>query len=164
MKIETRLDFKSYLKLMYTLAYRRPIVIFIFIFLLVVLVMTIFIFSDINFLFGETYYMPLILASYFIVILPISIYYNTRKIFSTYGLLKEKIIYEFTDEKICHTGETFHSEMDWTKIYKIEEMKHWILIYQSRQHANFISKESFGENLMEFRNLVRSKKIKAKLK
>jgi len=164
MKIETRLEFKSYLKLMYTLTYRKPIFIFIIIYLLVVVLLNIFIFSDINFLLGDTYYIPLFIAFYFIVLLPISIYFNSRKIYSTNGLLKEKIIYEFTDEKISHTGETFYTEMDWTKIYKIVEMKQWILIYQSKVHVNIISIESFGDNLMEFRNLVRSKKIKAKLR
>jgi len=164
MKIETRLDFKSYIKLMFSLTYKKPIMIFIIIYLLVVLVMAIFIFSDLKFLFGETYDIPLFLAFYIIIALPILIYFNARKNFSTNGLIKEKIIYEFTDDKICHTGETFYSEKDWTKVYKIVEMKHWILIYQSRQIANLIPKESFGDNLMEFRNLVRSKKIKAKLK
>lgn len=54
--------------------------------------------------------------------------------------------------------------MDWTKIYKILELKNWILIYQNRQIANLIPKEYFGDNLHEFKELVKRKGIKAKLK
>lgn len=164
MKIETQLDFKSYLKLMYTLTYRKPIMIVITVFSFVLLLLAILYFLGLNFLFDETPFFPLFLGFFIIVVLPTSIYFNARKNFTTHGLIKEKIIYEFTDEKITQNGETFHSEMEWTKIYKVVEMKNWILIYHNRQIANTIPKESFGENLMEFKNLVRSKKIKAKLK
>ena len=61
-------------------------------------------------------------------------------------------------------GETFTSEMDWSKIHKILELKDWVLIYQSNSTANIIKKEYFGEKIEEFRALVRNKGIKAKLK
>lgn len=134
------------------------------IFSFIMFLLAILYFLGVDFLFAEKPFFPLFFGFVIIVVIPLSIYFNARKNFSTHGLIKEKIIYEFTDDKICHTGETFHYEMDWTKIYKIVEMKNWILIFQNRQIANTIPKESFGENLMEFRNLVKSKNIKAKLK
>lgn len=72
--------------------------------------------------------------------------------------------YEFTSEKIKITGETFNSELDWGKTYEIKELKDWILIYQNRQVANVLPKESFGENIKDFRILVKSKNLNAKLK
>jgi len=164
MKIETRLDFKSYVKLMYVLSYRKRSMIYITIIGLGAFFLPILYFLGVNIPFEKSPLLALVFGFVIIVVMPIAIYFNARKTFSTHGLIKERIIYEITDDKICQTGETFHSEMDWTKIYKIVEMKNWILIYHNRQIANTIPKESFGENLMEFRNLVRSKKIKAKLK
>jgi hypothetical protein len=38
------------------------------------------------------------------------------------------------------TGETFNTEMKWDKTYKIEELKNWFLIYQSKKTANIIPK------------------------
>ena len=164
MKLETKLDFISYLQLMFIITYRKPIILVITIINIATLIMVIFYISGFRFLFDGIPFSQLILCFFIVVVLPVSIYFNARKTFSTHGLIKEKIIYEITEDKICQTGETFHSEMEWTKIYKVVEMKHWILIYHNRQIANLIPKESFGENLMEFRNIIRSKKIKAKLK
>jgi hypothetical protein len=62
------------------------------------------------------------------------------------------------------TGETFSSEMDWSKIYKVLELKNWILIYQSKLIANAIPKESFDDNLESFKEIVRNKNIKVKFK
>jgi hypothetical protein len=61
---------------------------------------------------------------------------------------------------IC-TGETFKSEMSWTKLYRVQELRNWILIYQSKTAANIIPKESFGEILSEFKRLVVESNVKS---
>jgi len=62
------------------------------------------------------------------------------------------------------TGESFTSQLNWEKTYKVAELNHWILIYQNRQVANVIPKESFKDQLTEFRALIKSKNINQKLK
>lgn len=76
----------------------------------------------------------------------------------------EKISYEITEKYIRIKGESFNSAMDWTKIFKILELKNWILIYQNEQAATIIPKVAFGEKISEFRNMVKSKKINSELK
>ena len=149
---------------MYTLTYRKPITI-----LLTIIGLTMFFGSILYFLGfkipvdGPPYF-QIIFGFTIIAIMPFSIYIGGKKNFSSNARLQEKISYEFTDEKIKQIGETFNSDMDWTKIYKILELKDWILIYQNRQIANIIHKESFGDNLNEFKDLVKSKGVRAKLR
>lgn len=164
MIIETKLDFKRYLKLMYTLAYRRPIMIYLTIIGLAMFLLSIFHFSGIIVPFDSPPYFQILFGFWIIALLPVSVYWSGKKNFSSNGRLQEKIIYEFTDEKIKITGETFSSEMDWAKTHKIIELKNWIIIHQNRQTANILPKESFGEKISDFRLLVKSKNIKAKLK
>ena len=164
MIIETKLDFKSYLKLMYSLTYRKPIMIFITIVGLIMFLSSIFYFLDFNVPVDSPPYFQIVFGFFIIAFLPFSIYWSGKKNFSSHSRLQERIIYEFTDEKIKITGETFSSELDWTKTYKITELKDWILIYQNRQIANILMKESFAEKISDFRILVKSKNVKAKLK
>jgi hypothetical protein len=100
----------------------------------------------------------------FILIYPIITYINSKKMFSSSVRLQEEITYEFTNDKIKITGETFNSEMDWAKTYKVLELKEWILIYQNKMIANVIPKELFGDNLQEFKVKVQNNNIKAKFK
>ena len=164
MIIETKLDFKRYLKLMYTLTYRKPIMIFLSIVGLTMFIGSIFYFLGFNVPVDSPPYFQIVFGFFIIAILPFSIYWSGKKNFSSHGRLQEKIIYEFTDEKIKITGETFNSELDWGKTYKIKELKDWILIYENRQIANILPKESFGEKIKDFRILVKSKNVNAKLK
>ena len=164
MIIETKLDFKRYLRLMYSLTYCKPIMIFLTIVGLTMFIGSILYFLGFNVPIDSPPYFQFIFGFFIIAILPFSIYRSGKKNFSSHGRLQEKIIYEFTDERIKITGETFNSELDWTKTYKITELKNWILIYQNRQIANILSKDSFGDKISEFRTLVKSKNIKAKLK
>ena len=160
MTIETKIDFKRYLKLMYILTYRNASIILLTIIGLIALIMGV-----LNLIFLDNpQYMSFVMGFILIAFPPVSVYMGSKKNFSSHGRLKEKMIYEFTDNMIKITGETFNSEFDWSKIYKITELKDWILIYQNRQIANIIPKESFGENIIDFKNLVRGKNIRIKFK
>ena len=164
MTIETKLDFKMYLNLMYTLTYRKPTIIILSIIGLTMVFSSALYFLGFKIPFDEPPYSHLLFGFFFIAYMPFSIYRTGKKNFSSYSRLQEKIIYEFTDEKIKLIGETFNSEMDWTKIHKILELKDWVLIYQNSQFFNLIPKESFSDKLDEFKDLVKMKGVKAKLK
>lgn len=71
---------------------------------------------------------------------------------------------EFTSDKISITGETYKSEMQWEKIYKVKEAGGWILLYITPYQAYFIPTKDFGDKLDEFRQIVRSQPIKQKLR
>jgi hypothetical protein len=163
MMVETKLDFKKYLWFLFGKTYQKPLMIF-----LTVCGLTIFITSGLYFLgikipFEDPPYFQVWFGLFLLLILPYVIHRSARRNFSSRGKLQEKIIYEFTEERIIVTGETFKSEIDWSKIYRIVELKNWILIYQNKISAYFLPKESFGKNLDEFRNLVKNKVTRYRL-
>jgi hypothetical protein len=102
-------------------------------------------------------YFQLIFGFAIVALLPFLIYRSAKKNYSTHGRLQERIIYNFTEERITITGETFSSELSWEKTYKIEELRDWILIYQNNIIANIIPKANFGGNLNEFKDWIRKK-------
>ena len=163
MIIESKLDFKKYLKLMYGLTYRKPWTIIISIIGLVMLIGSILYFVGYPIPIDST---PIVqfTIGLLVIFIPFSIYLSSRKNFSSAGRLKEKMTYEFTSDKIIITGETFKTEMTWTKLYKIQVLKNWILIYQSKTTANIIHKDSFGDKLIEFKKLVIENNIKRNFK
>jgi YcxB-like protein len=149
---------------MYTLTYQKPMMTFLSIVGFLMFIMSFLYFLDYEIPFNKPPYFQILFGLFIIAVLPFTIYRNAKKNFSTHGILQETIIYEFTDDKIKMIGESFNSEMDWTKIHKIVELKNWILIYQNRQIANVIPKESFGDNLSGFKLLAKSKGIETKFK
>jgi hypothetical protein len=161
-EIETKLEFKMYLRLMYTLTYKKPIMFFLSFIGMVMFIGAILYFIGFNIPVDGPPYFQLMFGFFTVGIIPIIVFRTAKKNFCTHGRLQEKMKYEFTDEKIRVTGETFYSEFDWAKLYKITELKHWILLYQNKIIANLIPKESFGEKFGEFKGLIQTKNIKLK--
>jgi hypothetical protein len=163
MKIETKMDFRKYLKLMYWLTYKKPWTIIITIIGLAMFILALLYFLGAHIAFEKPPFAQLAIGL-IPIFLPITIYRSAKKSFSSNGRLQEKMTYEFTVDKIIINGETFKTEMDWTKLYKIQELKDWILIYNNKFNANIIPKESFGEELLEFKKIVFENKIKSNFK
>jgi hypothetical protein len=86
----------------------------------------------------------MVFAAVFIIAVPLLVYYSAVKTYNTHSMLQEVIIYEMNEDQIRSTGESFSSEMDWSKLYKVEELKHWFLFYQNKQVANLIPKQAIG--------------------
>src|SRR5207253_7183381 len=130
MIIKTRITFKQYLKLLFTLTYRRPIMI------LVVIVglfsLTWILNGQFNFLLlpSPTFYqyITLILVA---VIQPLVIYTTIRKNYHSSNHLKEPLEIEFTGSQVKIKGKSFYTELDWEKTFKIVELKNWFVIYES---------------------------------
>ncbi len=67
----------------------------------------------------------------------------------------ENIDYNFTDNHLLISGESFSSEMTWDKIYKVTKTKNWILIWQSSQTANAIPLNLVSaEDLIQLKNIM----------
>lgn len=164
MIIETKIDSNKYLKLMFTMAYRKLTTIIPTIIGFIMILSSVLYFTGFNIPFDGPPHFVLIFGIFIVAILPFSIYRNAKNNYTSLGRIQEKIIYEFTDEKIVETGETFSSEMDWLDFYRIQELKYWIILYNIDGSAIFIPKEAFGENLNAFKNLVMHKDLEVKLR
>lgn len=112
----------------------------------------------------ETPIFPIAFSIVILFVVPISIYFSSKKNYKTHIRLHEEVSYEITDEAIILTGESFNSEMTWDKTYKVVELRNWFLIYQNKIVANIIPKTSVGNNRNELREIVRRQKFKSRLK
>ena len=106
----------------------------------------------------------LLIVSLIILSYPLWLFYSAKKYFKSNLKLKENIVYEFNLDTIKMTGDSFHSEMSWSTVYKVVETKKWILIYQSKSAANLIQISDFEDKLNEFKTLVKATKVKATLR
>ncbi len=104
--------------------------------------------------------------AYIAFIRPIFVYRLFHKNYYSTKLLQESVTYEFTEEKMKITGESFTSESEISSLYKIEELNNWFLIYTNRQIANLIPKKNLTENeVLEIRSIfLNTKGIILKLK
>ena len=162
MRITTKLDFKTYYRFTLSMTYRRFIMVFATILAILWLIGSSVYFFGYNTFFVDPPYF-LLVVSLIILSCPIWLTYSAKKHFNSNLKLKESIVYEFYPDIIKMTGESFHSEMSWSTIYKVVETKKWILIYQSRTAANLLRISDFEDKLDEFKALVKETKVKATL-
>ncbi len=153
--IECRLEFERYLKLMYSIVYQKPIMLFMPIVGILMLFFSIGYYINFLIVFNEPPLTQLIMGIMFTFLLPISIYIQAKKSFVTNARLTEVIKYTFNQSMIYIKGESFKSEMTWDKLFKIKEMKNWVLIYPNKHSFHLIPKDSFNLDQMEqFRKIA----------
>lgn len=163
MIIETKLSQKNYRKLVLTLYYRNPMYIMFTIIGIIILI-----FSILEFIFmEETFsnpYQQLLTGLFLVLVMPLLTIYKANKNYNSNLRLNEPILYEFNNSTIKLTGESFNSEMTWEKVYKVKELKEWILIYQNKQVANLIKKSDFDTRFDRFKSIVLQTNVKNNLK
>lgn len=94
---------------------------------------------------------------------PISLYFGARKMYRLpQSRISEALTYTFTSEQLSIKGETFTSEMTWSKLYKVVETKNWMLIYQNKGMANVLPKSAISAELPEIRRIIGLTGIKYK--
>ena len=145
---------------MYIQAYRRPMNISLTFLGMIMFIGAILYFLGFNIPVSEPPYLPLVLGSFLFLGYPVLIYFNVKKDFFSNRSLQEEIGYEFGEEGFRQTGETFNAEVSWDSVFKIVELKDWVLIYQSKMLMCPVQKRSFSTGqLKEFKALIAKKNI-----
>ena len=149
--LTTKLSFEDFIKVNYHLLYRKLSMKFMTGFGLLLLLMVTFSFNN----FKEFPWFLLIFGLFLSVGQPVLVFFTAKKNYRSNGRISETINYEFDNENIQITGESFNSKLTWNKIYSVTENKDWILIWQSRQIANVVPKRDFknGE-LQAFKDIL----------
>jgi len=159
-KIESKIDVKEYIRLVFILTYRRRIIRILILLGFILLLWGILSLCNIWYSYGILTYAQLFLAVFILGFLPFVFYHRAIRNYNSNERLKEIITYVFSEKQIIIRGESFHVEMDWEKTFKIEEIKNWFLIFQNINSANIIPKRCFNdESLINFRNLIHSKNL-----
>ena len=156
MTIQTKITSQEYTRLMFAITYRKPVMIFLTIAGLL------------NMCFGAVLlagwpvsnsevgpYPPLVFGTLLTIVLPFTVYRSSKKAFAVHLRLHETVNYTFTNEQLIVAGETFSAEFDWSKIFKIEELKLFFIVYQAPNAVNLIPKTNLsGTELNELRAIL----------
>ena len=159
MKIETRITFKQYVKLLYSLIYRKPLM------KLLIAVATLLIlyilFYNLNlFNLPEPVIYQYLTLFFIIVVQPIGIFITLRRNYNSSNYLIESLEMEMNDKEIKITGDSFYMEVLWEKLYNIIEEKNWFLFYQNNLSAIMIPKKDLNSNdIIALKNILRNVKI-----
>jgi hypothetical protein len=169
MKFSKRITLKEYINLIYILTYKKGWMIFITIIgLLMLLITIIYLTGTAPILFDKDFNprADIFMAFLFLVAIPVSIYFTAKSNYSSTKRLQEQIDYELSDQTIRISGESFNAVLNLNKAYKIEELKNWFLIYESKRTANFIDKrELSAEQIQDLRSFFKTfKTVKLDLK
>ena len=90
------------------------------------------------------------------ILLPLSIYRSSKKIFRSNKTLQEPLKYELSEHQLKVEGTSFNSSISLQNIHHFKEMKRWILFYHSSNTFNLIPKSALTtEDLIFIRNLFK---------
>ncbi len=156
MIITTKISFKEYRNLLFGLTYKKPMMRVI---LCVDLVMIIWMVGYYTHFLPvprpEIYqYMTLALISF---VQPMVIYWTIKRNYESSNHLQEPLEIELTKSEIQMQGGSFYTKILWNKVFKIDELTHWFLIYQNNLSAIILSKKDFhGSQHDEFIEILHS--------
>lgn len=156
MKLKADVTFRQYLKLLFSLAYEKPVMrVLLALAGLVILWIVFHWLNLLNLPKPEIYqYITLLLI---LVIQPLGIFYMIRRNYYSSNLLKESLQMELSDNDVKITGETFYMEILWSKVYRVDERDKWFLIYLNNLSAILISKRELSdEKIDHIRNILKA--------
>lgn len=155
MRLKVKVTIRQYLKILFILAYTKPIMIFLVCFaFLLVLWITFYHLGILNLPEPLIYqYIALLLI---VVIQPTVIFTTIIRNYYSSNHLRETLEMNLTEEEIKIRGESFYMEILWSKIYKIVEKKRWFLIYQNNLSAILIPKKELSpEQIKEIKEILK---------
>ncbi len=110
-------------------------------------------------------FLPIVLGLSMSVLPPFTLLRALRKNYNSNPRINESITYQFDENDIIITGESFHSVLSWKKTFALTETKNFILIWQTGQTANVIPKRDLSnQQISEIKEIANSfSEVKKKL-
>lgn len=161
MKVITKIEFRDYLSWNIQMILRKPIM------LVFPIAISIILFNNLDIILSFDIFSLLYVAVILLIIIwiPIRTRKKIKNDFESNKSIQEEITYQFSNEKIEIVGETFHSEVSWTTIFKINELKNWFMIYHGNNTVNLVPKKNFTQQQkQDLRTLITSHNITSKLR
>lgn len=121
----------------------------------VMLVSALLFYAGFDWQFGKMPLVQLIFGLYFLVLLPLLIYFKSRKSFNAKSRVAERMAWTVDPEWITVRSESFETKMTWDKVQRVVETKEVFLVYQNKLAANIVSKREMSRaQLTAFRKIV----------
>lgn len=162
MIIEYKIEQSEYIKLMFFQTYKKPI----FILTLILGLINLY-FVIISLFLYEAFddFTSLFIVIFALIFYPILLYVRFRNFYKSHKILGLRTITEIDDNGFSDIGEGFEAKILWQNIYKIKEIKNWILVYHNSTSYGFMPKRTMTKNqIQEFRNIIIQKNIKSDLR
>jgi hypothetical protein len=143
--IEVKLEFPEFLRLMFFLTYRRPLIILMTALGVVGLIWGILAMAG---LIGVSAFTPEITVAYGLFLLlwiPVAAYFRSRRYYRSSKRMQELRRFDFTQESIQVESASANHEYRWDSIYEVRETGKWLLVFMSRAEAIFIPKSAFSD-------------------
>lgn len=162
MKIEYKIEQSEYIKLMFYQTYKKPL----FIYLTALgIIFLFFIIKDLFLYKTFDDYTSIFIAFFTLIFYPILLYSRFRNFYKSHKILGLKTITEIEKEGFRDEGEGFEAKILWKNIYKVKELKNWILVYHNSTAYGFLPKRAMTKSQIEdFRSIVIENKIKSELR
>ncbi len=145
--IKTKLSEKEFIKINFLLLYKNKSLKIFMIILLFMSIIPMFLLLTNDPLNSELKisFKPNLFLILFVILFNSFFYYTAKKRFLGNSIASETIEYQFDEVNFYSKGESFSSQFSWSKIYKVENLKNWILIYHSEVQMNIINKKDISE-------------------
>jgi hypothetical protein len=154
MIINSKVSFHEYRKLLFGLTYKKPVMkLLLGVAGMMVLWILSYSFHLLPLPKPEIYqYLTLILI---LVVQPLVIYWTIKRNFDSSTHLGQHLELELTPDQIKIRGECFYTEIRWKNLFRIEERKHWFLLYQNNLSAIIIPKKDLtGAQQEDFEKIL----------
>lgn len=159
MIIKTKIRFKEYVKLLYSLAYERTMLRLLVLVALLLLLWILFYNFDVFNLPKPLIYQYITL-SLIAIVQPAIIFITIWRNYNSSNQLSENLEIELAQDMIKINGESYYMEIEWEKLFKIVEKPNWFLIYQNNLSAIIIPKKDMdADDIVNFRKLLNGLKV-----
>jgi hypothetical protein len=147
MKINTKISQDDYITLMQTLAKKRPWYYIGMFYFIVFVVMAVYNFATSSI---RESLISLAPGAFLIIAFGLYLPYVRKKawtkLYASNARLQENIEWDFDNNILRLTAESFYAEKNLNKAHKILELKSWFLVYEDKVVANLLPKKDMTAN------------------
>jgi hypothetical protein len=144
MNVKTKIAEKDFILVNYQLLWMKPIIKVLIAFSSFLIAYEVYYTIQ----YPDFYDRNMILYIGLIVFWIVMIWWVARRNYRTNKRIQENLTYTIEADKLMIAGESFKVELSWDKVFRVIKTKKWVLVFQSRQSANLISRNECSEEVM----------------
>lgn len=140
MIITTKLTQKDFINISFFLFFRKLTIIFF----MSLMVVWFVVYTILNISANKGSYYDFIPMTVGLSILPLMTYLSAKRNFKANPRISETIEYHIKPSLLTLKGESFTTDYTWNQLYNVNQTRNWIIVWQTRQVANFIPKRDLS--------------------
>lgn len=153
--IETKMESRDFMRLVYFLTYRRPLVLVVTFLGIVFVVWGMLAVTGVTEFSAFSPSFTVVYGIFFLLWIPATAYFRGRRQYASSKRLQELRSYEFSQEQIKMRSESNSADYKWSGIHEVKFSGAWVLIFLSRAEAMFIPQSAFSaQQLTDFKTLL----------